>query len=179
MQNMTAAEDGIEKLVGDLSSYLISKLNSLGYQRHGIDRDDLLQEIHIRIWKAYKDDSHNIQYFDAYLKKIVYSVFINEINRINKERKALVMGGERLKPVNGNNDHGPAADLSLRNVLVDSLDDLNETKQRVIKLRLEGFTFSEIAQLNQWSVRKTHGIFYSGLKDLKHRLGEKGIHYED
>ena len=179
MQNMRAAEDRIEKLVGDLSPYLVSKLNSLGYQKYGIERDDLLQEIHIRIWKVYKDDSHNIQYFNAYLKKIVYSVFINEINRINKEHKALVMGGESLNPVNDSNNHGPAADLSLKNVLVDSLDDLNETKKQVIKLRLEGFTFSEIAQLNQWSVRKTHGIFYSGLKDLKNKLGEKGIHYED
>jgi RNA polymerase sigma factor (sigma-70 family) len=179
MQNMWAAEDRIEKLVGDLSPYLVSKLNSLGYQKYGIERDDLLQEIHIRIWKAYKNDSHNIQYLNAYLKKIVYSVFINEINRINKEHKALVMGGESLNPVNDTNNHGPAADISLKNVLVDSLDDLNETKKQVIKLRLEGFTFSEIAQLNQWSVRKTHGIFYSGLKDLKNKLGEKGIHYED
>jgi RNA polymerase sigma factor (sigma-70 family) len=179
MKYIKAAENGIEKLVGDLSSYLISTLNSLGYQGLGIERDDLLQEIHIRIWKAYKDDSHNIKYFNAYLKKIVHSVFINEINRINKEQKALVMGGERLNPVNGTNEHSPAANLSLKNVLADSLDNLNETKQRVIKLRLEGFTFSEIAQLNQWSLRKTHGIFYSGLKDLKHKLGEKGIHYED
>jgi RNA polymerase sigma factor (sigma-70 family) len=179
MQNMMAAEAGIEKLVGDLSSYLVSKLNSLGYQRLGIERDDLLQEIHIRIWKAYKDDSHNIRYFNAYLKKIVHSVFINEINKINKENKALVMGGEGLNPTGCTNGHGSTANLSLKDVLVESLDDLNELKQRVIKLRLEGFTFSEIAQLNQWSLRKTHGIFYSGLKDLKHKLGDKGIRYED
>jgi DNA-directed RNA polymerase specialized sigma24 family protein len=179
MQNMMAAEDGIEKLVGDLSSYLISKLNSLGYQRHGIERDDLLQEIHIRIWKAYRDDGHNIRYFNAYLKKIVHSVFINEINKINKENKALAMGGESLSPTSCTNGHGSPAGLSLKDVLVESLDDLNELKQRVIKLRLEGFTFGEIAQLNQWSLRKTHGIFYSGLKDLKRKLGEKGIHYED
>lgn len=179
MQNMMPAQEGIEKLVGDLSSYLISKLNSLGYQRHGIERDDLLQEIHIRIWKAYKDHGHNIRYFNAYLKKIINSVFINEINKINKESKALAMGGESLNPTSCTNSHGSAADLSLKDALVESLDDLSELKQRVIKLRLEGFTFSEIAQLNQWSLRKTHGIFYSGLKDLKHKLGDKGIRYED
>ena len=176
---MMASEGRVEKLIGDLSSYLVSKLNSLGYHKHGLERDDLLQEIHIRIWKAYKDDGHNIRYFNAYLKKIVHSVFINEINRINKEHRALMMGGEGLSSANGMNGRGPAAPLSLKNVLVDSLDDLNETKQQVIKLRLEGFSFNEIAQLNRWTVRKTHGVFYSGLKDLKHKLGEKGIHYED
>jgi RNA polymerase sigma factor (sigma-70 family) len=179
MQNMEEAEDGIEKLVIDLSSYLISKLNSLGYQRHGIERDDLLQEIHIRIWKALKDDGHNIHYFNAYLKKIVNSVFINEINKINKENKALEMAGASFDPTNGTNNYGRTTDLSLKDVLVDSLDGLNERKQRVIKLRLEGFTFVEIAQLNKWSLQKTHGIYYSGLKDLKHKLGGKGIHYED
>ncbi len=171
--------DGIEQLITGLSSYLVSKLNSLGYQSYGIERDDLLQEINIRIWKLYKDDGRNIRYFDAYLKKIVYSVFINEINRFNKENKALRMSEGIFDPPNGADDRGPAADLSLKGLVVESLDDLNELKKRVIKLRLEGFTFSEIAQLNQWSVRKTHGIFYSGIKDLKHRLGEKGIQYED
>ncbi|MGA2532159.1 MAG: sigma-70 family RNA polymerase sigma factor [Candidatus Aminicenantales bacterium] len=179
VEHLRSSEGGIEKLVTDLQSFLVSKLNSLGYQRHGMERDDLLQEIHIRIWKAYKDDSHNIHYFNAYLKKIINSVFINEINRIKKENNALVMGVESLNQTNGANGRGPAADLSLKNVLVDTLDDLNEPKQRVIKLRLEGFTFGEIAQLNQWSVRKTHGIYYSGIKDLKHKLGERGIHYED
>jgi len=179
MQNMEAAEDRIEKLVVDLSSYLVSKLNSLGYQRHGIERDDLLQEIHIRIWKALKDNGHNINYFNAYLKKIVNSVFINEINKINKENKALEIAGSSIVPTNGTNDHGRTTDLSLKDVLVDSLDGLNEPKQRVIKLRLEGFTFGEIAQLNRWSLQKTHGIYYSGLKDLKHKFGGKGVHYED
>jgi RNA polymerase sigma factor (sigma-70 family) len=179
MQNMRAAEDGIEKLVGDLSSYLVSKLNSLGYQRHGIERDDLLQEINIRIWKVYKDNGHNIRYFNAYLKRIVHSVFINEINKVNKENKVLAIGRESLNLTSCTNGYGSTADLSLKDALVESLDNLNELKQRVIKLRLEGFTFSEIARLNQWSLRKTHGIFYSGLKELKHKLGGKGIHYED
>lgn len=179
MQNIGTAEDGIEKLVGDLSSYLVSKLNSLGYQRHGLEKDDLLQEIHIRIWRAYKDNHHDIQYFNAYIKKIVYTVFINEINRINKENKALEAGGACLSSYIGSNGHRAAADESWKNILVASIDDLNESKQRVIKLRLEGFTFGEIAQLNKWSYRKTCNMFYRGLKELKQELGKKGIQYED
>jgi DNA-directed RNA polymerase specialized sigma24 family protein len=106
-------------------------------------------------------------------------VFINEINKVNKENKVLAIGRESLNLTSCTNGYGSTADLSLKDALVESLDNLNELKQRVIKLRLEGFTFSEIARLNQWSLRKTHGIFYSGLKELKHKLGGKGIHYED
>jgi DNA-directed RNA polymerase specialized sigma24 family protein len=179
MENLSPTDTGIEKIVTDLSSFLVSKLNSLGYQRHGLEKDDLLQEIHIRIWKAYKNNHHNIQYFNAYIKKIVYSVFINEINRINKEHKVLETGGPCLDSYNGSNGCGAAPDDPLKSILVASIDGLNKTKQQVIKLRLEGFTFDEIARLNQWSYRKTCNIFYRGLKDLKRKLGEKGIHYED
>jgi RNA polymerase sigma factor (sigma-70 family) len=173
------SEEGLEKIVADLSSFLTSKLNSLGCEKHGIDRDDLLQEIRIRIWKAYKNNHNNIQYFNAYLHKIVYSVFINEINRINKENKALVTGGAYLDSYNGSNGCGVADDHSLKSIVVESIDGLNETKQQVIKLRLEGFSFDEIARLNRWTYRKTCTLFYRGIKDLKRKLGEKGIHYED
>jgi RNA polymerase sigma factor (sigma-70 family) len=178
---MTAsrAEDiGIERIVRDLSSHLASSIGSLGYQRHGLDKDDLLQEIHIRIWKSLRDSNHHIVYFNAYLRKIVHSVFINEINRINKENEILEAGGPRLSPYQGSNGAGTAGDAFLENALVDSIDGLKESKQRVMKLRLQGFTLGEIAQLNRWSYRKTCSIFYRGVKDLKRNLAEKGIRYE-
>jgi len=179
MENLSPTDTEIEKIIMDLSSFLASKLNSLGYQRHGLEKDDLLQEIHIRIWKTYKNNNHNIRYFNAYIKKIVYSVFINEINRINKEHKALETGGPCLDSYNGSSGCGTAPDDPSKSILLGSIDCLNETKQQVIKLRLEGFTFDEIARLNRWSYRKTCNIFYRGLKDLKRKLEEKGIHYED
>ncbi len=178
---MTAsrAEDlGIERIVRDLSSHLASTLGSLGYQRHGLDKDDLLQEIHIRIWKSLRGNNHDIQYFNAYLRKIVYSVFINEINRINKENEILEAGGPRLSPYEGTNGAGTAGDAYLKNALTASIDGLKESKQRVMKLRLQGFTLDEIAQLNRWTYRKTCGIFYRGVKDLKRNLAEKGIRCE-
>ena len=174
-----APEVGMERVVRDLSSHLASTLNSLGYQRHGIEKDDLLQEIHIRIWKSLRDNKHHIKYFNAYLRKIVHSVFINEINRIKKENEVLETGGPCLIPYEGSNAWGKAEDIFMKNTLVAMIDSLKESKQQVIKLRLQGFTLGEIARLNRWSYRKTCSIFYRGLKDLKRRLGEKGIRYED
>jgi DNA-directed RNA polymerase specialized sigma24 family protein len=79
----------------------------------------------------------------------------------------------------GSNGYGVAEGESAGSILVDTIDDLNESKQRVIKLRLEGFSFGEIARLNHWTYRKTCNIFYRGVKDLKQELGKKGIQYED
>jgi RNA polymerase sigma factor (sigma-70 family) len=179
MEASSASEVRMERVVRDLSSHLASTLNSLGYQRHGIEKDDLLQEIHIRIWKSLRNNDRPVQYFNAYLRKIVHSVFINEINRIRKENEVLETGGPCLAPYEGSNARERAEDVFMKNALVATIDGLKESKQQVIKLRLQGFTLGEIARLNRWSYRKTCSIFYRGLKDLKRRLGEKGIRYED
>jgi RNA polymerase sigma factor (sigma-70 family) len=170
---------GMEKIIRDLSPHLASTLGSLGYKRLGLDKDDLLQEIYIRIWKSLRGQNHDIHYFNAYLRKIVYSVFINEINRVNKEKEALETAGPCLSPYEGTNDSCLSDDAILKTTLVASINGLKESKQRVLKLRLQGFTLDEIARLNQWPYRKTCSIFYRGLKELKRKLGEKGIHYED
>ncbi|HVP91321.1 MAG TPA: sigma-70 family RNA polymerase sigma factor, partial [Terriglobales bacterium] len=153
-------------------------LTAFGYPRYGSDREDLLQEIRIRIWKSLRDNERQIQYFDAYLRKIVYSVFINEINRVQRENELLQKSEARLNAGDGADRNAPE-EAALRDVLAASIDDLKEAKQQVLKLRLEGFTLNEIARLNQWPYRKTCSIFYRGLKDLKRKLGERGVHYED
>lgn len=181
MEASRSSEAGVEKVVKDLSSYLASTLTSLGYERHGLDRDDLLQEIHIKIWKSLREDGPDIQYFNAYLKKIVYSVLVDEINRVEKENGILERGGPCLRPYDGSVGVQPvdANEVLLGNILAASIDDLKESKRRVFKLRLQGFTLNEIARLNQWPYRKTCSLFYRGLKDLKRKLGERGVRYED
>ncbi len=180
MRDRVVADGRLEKLIMGLSSYLLSKVNALGPEKHGLERDDLLQEIRIRIWKALKEGGrHNVSYFDAYVKKIIKSVYYNEINKINKEHKALEMGREGLIPADITNGGILEADLSLKSVLAEALDGLSDPAQIVIKLRLDGFTFVQIAQINKWSLGKTHSVYYRSLRSLKHRLRKSGIHLED
>lgn len=179
MEASRPSEERIEKIFRDLASYLASSVNSLGYQQLGIEKDDLIQEIHIRIWRAIKDNNHDIKYFNAYLKKIVYSVFINEVNRIHRENRLLETGGPCLSLYEGSKGYGTAEDASLKSIILATVDGLKESKRRVLKLRLQGFTIDEIARLNRWPYRKTCSILYRGLKDLKLRLRARGISYED
>jgi len=175
-----ASTEGVEKVVKDLSGHLSSALAAFGYRYHGIEKDDLLQEIHIRVWKALRDDHRDIRYFNAYLRKIVYSVFINEINRVNKENRLLERGGPCLSVYQGGGGGDGAAMVeSMQSFVEESLEGLKPPRQAVVKLRLQGLTLAEIARLNRWSYRKTCNIFYRGLKDIKRKLGEKGIRYED
>jgi len=170
--------DGMEDLIRDLSSFLILKLNELGCQKYGIEKDDLLQEIHIKIWKACHN-GREIQYFNAYVKKIINSVFIDEINRIRREDEKLRSSSVFVESQNGANGNGAPGGQLATDMLLASVDRLREARQRVIKLRLEGFTLEEIAGMNGWSYDKTYAIFSRGLRDLKRQLGRKGVQYED
>jgi RNA polymerase sigma factor (sigma-70 family) len=174
-----AANAGMEDILKGLSSHIASALGSLGYRYHGIEREDLLQEVYIKIWKTIRDNDYEIQYLNAYIHKIVYSVFIDEINRINREKEALNVCGALSRPGNGRNGIDVGDDEIVREALIVSISRLKKTRQEVIKLRLQGYTLSEIARLNRWPYRKTCSVFYRGLKELKYRLKAKGISYEN
>lgn len=179
MASPMSSEMWMEDILRGLSSHIISTLGRLGYRRHGMDRDDLLQEVYIRIWTAIRDDNYDIRYLNAYIQKIVYSVFINEIRRIDRERETLNSCEERSQPASGDNNGYAAGDEMIKEALIDSIDLLTKSRQTVMRLRLEGYTLNEIAELNRWSYRKTCSVFYRGLKELKNRLQEKGFNYED
>lgn len=171
--------ESIESILEALAPHLRSELNGLGYSAHSPDGDDLLQEIRIRIWKALKGREGKIQYLNAYVKKVVFSVFINEVNRLRRERRLISVAENKWHAENMDKEDCTGSDGILREIIIESLTALSRTKRRVLELRLEGFTLAEIAQLNHWSISKTCNAYYRGIKELKHILAKRGICYED
>ena len=169
----------LEQIIGALSPYLSSCLNSFGELNHGEEHEDMLQEIRLRIWNAYRSKGDNIQYLNAYVKKVVLSVFINEIGRLKKENRLLIVAKNNTSRDEGAGRIEPFSNDQLKKALLSSLETLKEAKRRVIKLRLEGFSFVEIARLNKWTLAKAHGNYYRGIKELKHTLRKEGILHED
>lgn len=171
--------DNIESILEALAPFLISELRALGYTTSSPDRDDLLQEIRVRIWRVLKDHDGEIKFLDAYVKKIVLSVFIGEVKKRRRERRLVDAAGNNRDLTRGNRRNRPGAGDMLEETVIESLGNLGAVKRRVIELRFEGFTFVEIAEINRWSLRKACGIYYRGIAELKDRLAKKGIHYED
>ena len=169
----------IEIILEALAPHLRSELDGLGYPTLSPERDDLLQEIRIRIWKALESREGHIEYFNAYVKKVVLSVFINEVKRLQRERQLISHAEDRQPGGDGGEGNCTGSDNPLRDIIVESLSALGGTRRRVIELRLEGFTLAEIARLNNWSPGKACNEYYRGIKELKNRLAERGIRYED
>jgi RNA polymerase sigma factor (sigma-70 family) len=171
--------DNIESILEALAPLLISELRALGYTASSADRDDLLQEIRVRIWKVLRDREGEIFFFDAYVKKIVLSIFIREVKKRARERRLINAAGTDGDLIRGGRGHQAGSGDRLKETVIESLGTLGAAKRRALELRFEGYTFAEIARLNHWSLRKACGIYYRGIAELKDRLAKRGIHDED
>ncbi len=176
---MAADHGPIESILRALAPHLRAELQSLGYPAYSPQGDDLLQEINVRIWKALEGRPEKKIFLGAYVKRVVFSVFINEVKRANQERSQLCRSGRQLcgqveeaSPRQGSKD-------DLKEIVVESLSSLSPAEGRVLRLRLEGFSFVEIAKLMAWPVRRTHFAYYRGIREIKKILARRGVYYED
>jgi DNA-directed RNA polymerase specialized sigma24 family protein len=168
--------EDIEGALERLTPVLVSELRALGCPLSSADTEDLLQEVRLRIFAALRDRGEKIIFLDAYAKKVVLSVFINGIHRRCRERGLLKAAGSSIRDLGtGREDFSGSL---LASEVRDALRSLGAAKRRTIELRLEGFTFAEIARLNGWSLRKACGVYYRGLAEVRARLAERGIRYE-
>ena len=167
--------DSIERILKEVTPCLRAELSKFGYSAHIPDSDDLFQETIIRLWKALKDRDGKLEYINSYAKKVVFSVFINEINRMRREKQLIGWAeGQRRRE---HETAGRRTDScgSIEGAVMASLLPLSETKRHVIRLHIEGFTLSEIAILNQWSLSKVRANYYRGIEELRRRLVRKGF----
>jgi len=88
--------DSIDETLKEIIPRIRAELNKLGYSAHVPESDDLLQETIIRLWKALENRDGKLEFINSYVKKVVLSVYINEVNRIRKENQVIFSsGGQR------------------------------------------------------------------------------------
>jgi len=151
------------------------QLRSLSFLKHRFDKDDLVQEVRIGIWQVHNRKQQGIKLKNAYLKKVLDSVLLDAINKAKKDvlirrsvESGLVSGSETKVSVHNK-------DNVLRQILPVAIRELNEIKQILIRLRLQGFSIKEIARLNGWTYQKTCLMFYRARRELQQVFRRKGI----
>lgn len=145
-----------------------SVINKYNYRNYGIDDDDLIQEIRIRLWRACK---HKIDYrrISSYIRKIVDSVIVNHLNDARKEMAIL------------KNTEAVFSDFhssETEEIVMECVDALLESRRMVVTMYLRGFTVPDIAQSLKWTKSKTYNLYIRGIRDLKTKLKDQGISYE-
>ncbi|MGB9836174.1 MAG: RNA polymerase sigma factor [Candidatus Saccharicenans sp.] len=173
MRSRRKREKEFEKLLNNYSSFLHSLVRRYNLDRFGLEAEDLLQEVRLRIWKLVSDEKKLINPA-SYLRKMVDSVVIDQIRRLRKEEEFFL--SEKLRLISELDPDPPLYDYStssLREEILRALDQLMDTRKMVVKLYLLNMSLKEIASYLNFSEDKTRNLLYRGLTDLKNLLREQ------
>lgn len=167
-----------DAVLGKFSRFIKVNIQKFNLPKDGIDPDDILQEVRIKIWKLLNDEK-KIANYSSYIKKIVDSSVIDHLRRARRERGFILL--EKQKTISEWKSHYKTRiteDKTLRKTVNIAVESLLESRRKVVKLYLLNLTIEEIATFYNWSRDKTRNLLYRGLADLKKSLREKGIEYE-
>lgn len=166
----------LEQVLRDFGSRLGVLMRSYRLDRHGIDPDDVEQEVRIRLWKAISRDRSGA-FHASYVQRVVATTVIDAL------RRAEVRAAEPLPenddepgqlPETGVGPEQSATDGERMSGLQRCLAEIPERRRLPITLHLQGFSLQEIADVAGTSAEAARKLVTRGLDDLKSRLRELG-----
>ena len=168
-----------ENLINRFSQFVKAHIQKFNVQKSGIDPDDILQEVKIKIWKIFEDEK-KIENYASYIRKIVNSSIIDQLRKLNREKG--IFTHEKQKWISDQKSNyltTTSSEINAKEIIGDAVNLLIESRRTVVKLYFLNMTIEEISTFLKWSKDKTRNLLYRGLSDLKNILKEKGIEYED
>ncbi len=168
-----------EVIIDRFSRFVKANIQKFNVQKNGIDPDDILQEVKIKIWKILEDEK-KIKNYASYIRKIVNSSVIDQLRKFKREKGIFIH--ERHKWVSEQKSNyltDISLDIDAKETIGKAVDSLIESRRKAVKLFLLNMTIDEIAIFLKWSRDKTRNLLYRGLSDLKKKLREKGVEYEN
>jgi RNA polymerase sigma factor (sigma-70 family) len=152
-----------------------ARLRGHDLRRHGIDSDDVEQNVRIRLWAALEREAV-CDFSTAYIQKVVLSVVIDAIRRERIRRSEF---GQNLDAVEATHaDHGRQPDLLLaQNQWMDRLrqciGSLPFRRQRPVRLYLMGYTMQELSDPSGLSLDAGSKLVRRGLAELRCLIREQ------
>lgn len=172
-------EDELRSILDEFSGLIRVHIVKFNPQKFGLDPDDIIQEIRIKIWQVLHYEK-NITNYASYIRKIVNSSVIDLLRKWKRDERVMLV--EKQKKVSESKKAYPAAislEENLKNTVAEAVDSLIESRRKVVRLHLMDMTIEEISAYFNWSTNKTRNLLYRGLADLKNLLKNKDIDYED
>jgi len=168
-----------EAIINKFSRFVKANIQKFNVQKSGIDPDDILQEVKIKIWKILENEK-NIKNYASYIRKVVDSSVIDKLRRLKREK--IIYLYEKYKWISEyKSSYFPkiSGDNKEKHIISEAVESLIESRRKVVKLFLLNMTIEEISTYLKWSKDKTRNLLYRGLSDLKKSIKEKGIKFEN
>lgn len=142
------------------------------------DRDELVQEVRIRLWHAEARGESVATIPASYLWRTAESaavdLFRRRRTRTRREERLSSGAHERPAPQVEAADQR-ATEAELTTAVESALTDLLDSRRVVVRMHLAGYSRDEISSALGWSEPKTRNLLYRGLADLGEALQAKGV----
>jgi RNA polymerase sigma-70 factor (ECF subfamily) len=147
------------------------------YHLSPTDRDDLVQEVRVRLWRALEVE--RIEALPAsYLYRTATSAALDLIRRRRTMREDSLDDVDPSAPGLAATAANPEqraqlSDLALR--IERAIETIPESRRPVVRMYLAGYGSAEIGELMGWTEAKARNLLYRGLADLRQRLEDAGV----
>ena len=172
-------KDTLKSTLERFFQYIQAQIQKFDPQKNGLDPDDLAQEIRIKIWQILEDEK-KIKNLASYIKKVVDSTVIDHLRKTSRDERIIIQEKQRrIAEQETYYAKDNPYEKDLRKIVGEAVDTLLESRQKAVRLFLLNLSIKEIACAFKWSEHKTRNLLYRGLADLKKKLKEKSVDYED
>ena len=162
----------------EYSSSIRSSLAKFGLDRRGIDPEDVLQEIRLKLWKRFVSEK-KIRRRASYISVVVNSALVDCLRRARRVNGIIRHEKQRILVETNPAVNDPPPNETALQMLGEAVEMLLESRRAVVKLFLLDLTIDEITQSLGWSRDKTRNLLYRGLADIRLTLKDKGGSYEN
>jgi RNA polymerase sigma factor (sigma-70 family) len=179
METFQHKEDEFRQILEDYSRHMSSQVQRYNLPKYGLDPEDILQDVKIRIWKLLQA-GRTIVSPAAYIKKIVGSAVIDQLRKRRREEN--LYQHEKQKRISEQElsyRWEAIRKKALAETVGQAVNRLINSRRQVVKLYLLNLTIQEIASYLQWSQDKTRNLLYRGLADLRQSLKDMEAENED
>jgi len=163
-------EKEFEEIIEAYAPHINYQIQQFNLLKHGLDPEDILQDIKIRIWKIVQEERVIVNPA-SYIRKIVSSAVLDQLRKRKKEEDLFTHEKQKRIYEEGLCYSGEALwRKAFQESLGMAVERLIDSRRQVVKLYLLNLTIQEIASYLNWSLGKTRNLLYRGLADLKRTL---------
>lgn len=171
-------EEAFRQILENYSLFLSAHITKYDLQKYGLDPDDIMQDIRIRIWKLIHDERVIFRHA-AYIKKIVNSAVIDQFRKLRREDGLFRHEKQKcVAELSPSYNREAARKKMFAETVGRAVERLIDTRRQVVKLYLLDFSIPEISSYLNWSTDKTRNLLYRGLSDLRKSLKDSDAEHE-
>lgn len=164
-------------LIEEFSVFIRAHVHKFRVANFGVDAEDIVQDVHIKLWKIIRDEK-KINNYASYIKKVVNSSVIDHLRKHKRDESVLLH--EKAKTI-AEQSHFYSAEARIgsgesRAALGRAIESLIESRRSVVQLYLLNLDIDEISDHFRWSQHKTRNLLYRGLADIRRIMGGADHH---